>query len=176
MTSQTNHNHTVAELAGYCSELTLWELLRDILALLKEPLAISADSIAVDCDTDESLSLAPGTPPCSEPETVWRIGIIISLLSSGREPFGGRSAEYINARRSIELPSLRREHSSLNRIVHSCLAPDPADRPSLADLVTMTDEGLAEAASRLSRRQSEVVVSPTHQSADHSAWPEEMKP
>lgn len=171
-----NNQHTIAALAGYCNELTLWELLRDILALLREPLAIGADSFAIDCDNDESLSLLPGVARCSEPETAWRIGSIISFLSSGREPFGGRSAEFINASRRPALPSLRREHSSLNRIVHSCLAADPAARPSLAELVRLADEGLAEASARLSVRQTDTAVSPTAPSADHSAWPEEMKP
>lgn len=174
MSNSANH-HTISGIAGYCCELTLWELLRDILSLLPEPLAIGADNILINCDTDESLSLTPGIAACTEPEAVWRIGALVSFLSSGRQPFGGRGADYISRRRT-ELPSLRREHSSLNGMVHRCLAHDPADRPSLAELVKMTEEGLSQAILRASRRQSDANTSSDHIPSANSAWPEEMKP
>ncbi len=175
MSNEANH-HTISAIAGYCCELTLWKLLRDVLALLPEPLAISADNIIINCDTDESLSLAPDVPACSESETVRRIGALVSFLSSGRQPFGGRGADYINLRRHAELPSLRREHSSLNILVHSCLAHDPAKRPSLAELAKMAEEGLSQAIIRVSQRQSDVNTALNHLSPDHSAWPEKMRP
>lgn len=171
-----NNQYTLSAIAGYCNELTLWELLRDILALLTEPLAVSADNIVMNCDTDESLSLLPDIPQCSEQETIWRIGAIISYLSSGRQPFGGRGIGFINLRQRAELPSLRREHASLNGLVHCCLAHDPDKRPSLSQLAKLTDDGLADAIKRASQRQPDANSSSTSFSHDHCAWPEEMKP
>jgi serine/threonine protein kinase len=69
------------------------------------------------------------------PADVWGIGVVLWEAACGNTPFGDESLEYPQlAARAPALGSVRRLPRALTDAVDACLSPEPAARPTLAEL------------------------------------------
>ncbi|MFD7161175.1 serine/threonine-protein kinase [Kribbella sp. NPDC059898] len=66
---------------------------------------------------------------------VWAWGATVAYAATGKSPFGSGSAPEIAQRVLAGLPDLTAVPESLAGRVRAALSPDPADRPSAADLI-----------------------------------------
>lgn len=170
---------TVDNIAGYCFESTLWRILCDItsnrefnITPTHYPL-IRSNNLLI---CNESFEIASQTQLCSESDAIWHIGALISYLSSGHPIFGGKGKEFHDKHPSIQLPSLRKEHSALTPIVHSCLNANESQRISFAELKKQALIGYNDCIKRekirieLPQKQSTTSIS------HNEMWPEAMIP
>jgi eukaryotic-like serine/threonine-protein kinase len=69
------------------------------------------------------------------PADSWGIGVVLWEAACGETPFGDEMIEYPQLeQRAPALRTRRRLPAALARVVDCCLEPEPAERPSLADL------------------------------------------
>jgi eukaryotic-like serine/threonine-protein kinase len=69
------------------------------------------------------------------PADTWGVGVVLWEAACGETPFGDESIEYPQLeQRAPALRTRRRLPAALARVVDRCLEPEPAERPSLADL------------------------------------------
>jgi serine/threonine protein kinase len=79
----------------------------------------------------EQLRMTAATPAVD----VFAWGCLLALLASGIHPFASKSEEEWILRVQSALPDLNALPAGLDGVVRACLARDPQDRPSAADLV-----------------------------------------
>ncbi|MER6203420.1 serine/threonine-protein kinase [Streptomyces sp. NPDC001586] len=93
-----------------------------------------------------------GTPPFMAPEQfrrgevgpaadVFALGSVLVHAATGHGPFDGDHAHAVGFRVVYEDPDLTGLAPELVPLVQSCLAKDPADRPTLAELLTLLAAG-----------------------------------
>lgn len=69
------------------------------------------------------------------PADVWGVGVVLWEAACGDTPFGDESLEYPQlVHRAPALGSQRRLPRALTGVVDACLSPEPASRPTLAEL------------------------------------------
>ncbi|MGW0103622.1 serine/threonine-protein kinase, partial [Nocardia sp. NPDC003354] len=89
---------------------------------------------------------APGTPGYTAPETLVRsetgqaadifaLGATVAYAATGRPPFGLGDPSGVHYRAVHEPVDLAGVESELATLIEGCVAKDPADRPSLAEII-----------------------------------------
>ncbi|WP_322725945.1 protein kinase domain-containing protein [Streptomyces spongiae] len=105
-------------------------------------------SRAADRQTLTTTGRVMGTPPFMSPEAlvtprevgsetdVFALAAVLAYASSGSSPFQTDDSPYMTAYNVVhEPPSLNGLSSALREIAEECLAKDPAERPSVTDLL-----------------------------------------
>lgn len=165
----------LSDIAGYCSERTLWRVARDVARAMRdtEPRMVSADSIVID---GERFLPADDAALCEEPEAVWLLGEALCVASSGHGIFGGRGRDYQRAHPTVKLPVLQPMHAHLTPLVQKMLCHDAEQRPSLEDVIYEAEEALERLPERANRQESDSLppdLQPPERD-DLPWWPDEM--
>ena len=173
-------------MAGYATETALWKMLADLSQQLsKHPYTLpTPHNVVVEGEefrlTDAAPSgTSPFTPPegadqASEQALVWALGALVCYASSGHNIFGAQGGAYQKEHPNVQLPVLRKEHSTLTPLVQRCLCYKPADRITLSELHRQALNSLQTSLQK--KRQVAVAVnnnSNTTLTAD-DVWPEQM--
>ncbi|MEU7483655.1 PQQ-binding-like beta-propeller repeat protein [Streptomyces sp. NPDC042319] len=74
---------------------------------------------------------------------VFALGSVLAYAALGRDPYGAETAEEIAERVAKGLHDLDGAPDELRPVLASCLAPDPADRPQMNDLLDRLLSGVA---------------------------------
>ncbi|MEU5213585.1 protein kinase [Streptomyces sp. NPDC020742] len=87
----------------------------------------------------EQVRGTPLTPACD----VFALGSVLAYAATGRQPFGtpGTVAHAVMYRIAEEEPDLSGLPEGLHGLIAGCLAKDPAQRPTPAQLVALAEEG-----------------------------------
>ncbi len=194
-----NHPITIEGLAGYCPEVTVWQLLCDLTEALGQT---SIEALPSGCfdparitisDGRFQLSGAPAAPqltPFDAPElstasgqaqsaasASWSLGALTFYLVMGCVVMNGQGGR--GQHRSSKLPYLRPALPELSELVLHCLAYEPKERPTLA-AIQETAERQLEACRKQIKKGPRVkpVREQEQEKADRSIslWPEEMVP
>lgn len=182
---------TIHSIAGYCNEKTLWKLLVDLSsAMLKdEPIkwkVLMPNVVMIDgedfCIEDgeyqnmaEEFYPPEGIENYGESGFVWSVGALICYASSGHFVFGGRGGTYQQSHPSVELPTLRREHSNMTPLVQRCLCYTPSQRISLKELYAWAIKG-----TEIAKNKKRVIKTPImndlkkQDGVTDDVWPETM--
>ena len=133
---------TLDDIAGYCTEKTIWTLLKALAMRFESqgPVKIEAKDVTLG---DDGIDLNGEPKPCTEAEAVWSLGALANHLSSGHPVFGGKGPAYQAAHPTVPLPVLRREHSTLTPTVQDCLRHETDKRISLHEIIQRADSALA---------------------------------
>jgi hypothetical protein len=153
---------TLDDIAGYCTEKTIWTLLKALATQLESqgPARIEAQDVTLG---DDDITIVGKPTPCSEADAVWSLGALANYLSSGHPVFGGKGPAYQAAHPTVPLPVLRRDHSTLTPTVQDCLRHETDNRISLHEITQRADSALA---------KKETPIKPTGApSADQAAAP-----
>ncbi|MFE5791164.1 serine/threonine-protein kinase [Streptomyces sp. NPDC056503] len=92
---------------------------------------------------------APGTPGFTAPEVLTRnetsaaadvfaLGATMAYVTTGRPPFGEGPAEAVSYRavhEDVDLPDAPGADPGLRALIRACVAKDPADRPTVAEVI-----------------------------------------
>jgi len=81
--------------------------------------------------------------PAGPPSDVFSMGSVIAFAASGSSPFGGGDPLPVALRVANDEPDLSAVPAAFGKLVASCLAKDPAKRPSLDALIGAITAGLA---------------------------------
>ena len=186
---------TAEGFAGYCDELTAWQMMVDVGEQVmgdgcKVMTEISPSCIAIDgngfvlvslkdCHDDaftppELINNQPSTP---ESGAVWSLAATIFRMIMGCNIMNGRGGKAQKA--TSKLPFMRSEMPEMSRLVQQCLDYDASKRPTLAEVLTTAKENLERCKEELKngpRLKPETASSTSVAEADSTAWPEEMIP
>ena len=185
-----NNKTTIHVIAGYCSEEVLWKLLVDLTSVMKDErtrewkvlmpdmVIVDGDDFTLDSETTEVVrEFYPpeGIDNYGESGYVWSLGAMVCYASSGHYVFGGRGGTYQHANPGVELPTLRKEHSSLTPLMRRCLCYSHAQRVGIKELNTLAVKGL-ESVRQMSRQKQTIVLASEKRTAqsDDDDWPERM--
>lgn len=183
-------NIRIDEIAGYMSELHVWQLLHEIASTLvkeKSYHALTASNIAWD---ERHFSLLPADDAAAEaykfkaPEVaqgqpceasdIWSLGAVAFYMYMGCHAFNGRGG----ASQTIDspVPFMRKEMKDLSETLQHCLAFDPQKRPTAVQLCEIAEAQLKRLQSS-SRQRDRKTESNGHTVASSVAdfWPEEME-
>lgn len=181
----------ISTMAGFCNEQALWKLLADLTSkhierdsskwMIPAPelVVVDGDRFRLDREgaREQSAEFYPpeGRNDYTEASFVWSLGALVCYVSSGHYVFGGRGGAYQHDKPDVDLPTLRKEHSTLTPIVKRCLCYSPSERISLKELRDLAVRGL-ESSNQMSRLKrsidsSEMIDSPE---CIDDVWPEEM--
>lgn len=141
---------TIHSIAGYCNEKALWKLLADLTIEKKddgaeewkvpvpESVVVDGDDFRIALEEPKELSTEfyppEGIENYDEAGYVWSLGALVCYASSGHFVFGGRGGAYQGSNPNVDLPTLRKEHSSLSPVIKKCLCYSPSQRISLKEL------------------------------------------
>lgn len=182
---------TIHSVAGYCNEKTLWKLLVDLTAEKKEDcseewkvpmperIVVDGDDFIIDSNEPKEVAVEfyppEGIDNYDEAGYVWSLGALVCYASSGHYIFGGRGGAYQGSNPNVELPTLRKEHSSLSPLIKKCLCYSPSQRISLNELHAQAVLGF-ESINHMGRvkREDEHNDSSTSPEDSDFTWPEKM--
>lgn len=192
MTEERTYNYpegSAEGFAGYCTELTAWQLLHDVVAQLQEATAagtpasrgISPSAVMIGPEGFVLAETAP-QPVYTAPEgggtpaaDVWSLGATLFRLVMGCDVMNGRGGA--GQRPGSTLPYMRSEMPQLSELVMHCLSYDPARRPTLAQLAEEADAQLARCREEVRKGLKHKPLDTGEQAAAQAAsdsWPEEM--
>lgn len=179
------------ELAGYCNELTAWQILRDVSAdVLKQPGAVSPRLIEV---RDEGFALervegsvdiggfeAPEVKgeAHTEASAVWSLAASVFYLVMGCQIMNGKGGKGQHA--TSKVPYMRSEFAKLSELVQQCLQYRPELRPSAKEVNEMANEQYKQCAEMVSRgpkfREKTATADKTKDiDSELAFWPEPMR-
>lgn len=182
---------TIHSLAGYCFEAVLWKMLFDLTKELLDktpslwkvltPNAVTTEGEDFHLTDNDISELAKkfyppeGIENLDEAGVIWSMGALICYASSGHYIFGGRGGAYQRNHPHVELPTLRKIHSSLTPIVQRCLCYSPSQRISLKELFDLAAQGFdnceKKARIRVAHPISGTIATPD---IPDDTWPEKM--
>lgn len=183
--------NTLSSIAGFCNEKALWKLLVDLISeqmgnnppkwIIPTPTTVLVDGDDFRFETNGLQEMTSefyppeGIMNYGESGFVWSLGALVCYTSSGHYVFGGRGGSYQRSRPDVELPSLRKEHSSLTPIVRRCLCYAPSQRVSLDELRDLAVKGL-KSNTQMNRVKLSKESGVSKESSEYtdSIWPEEM--
>ena len=186
-----NDNTTIHAIAGYCNEKVLWKLLADLSSELlkgtsKMKNMLTPDMVMIDGENfrivdkillNSSSEFCPpeGVGDDIEKGLVWSLAGLACYASSGHYVFGCRGGVYQRSNPKVDLPALRREHSSLTPVIKRCLCYSPSQRITLSELHAIAKKGL-DSNEQLSRQKRTVEPSKMKVSLESldDVWPEKM--
>jgi len=199
MTMPLIEGRSVENLAGFVSERTAWQLIRDIASAMVylyekglchgdvQPSNILWDGKAfllgdwgacqrlgdqhVEADLDSYQYCAPEKIR-TEKSDIWSLGASVFFLVMGVPVFSGLGGKA--QKKDSDVPLMRKAFPELSSCVKACLSYCPEDRPSAEELCNLAKE-------QLKRCESEFPVRPLKPSTQPSAsdphadfWPEPM--
>lgn len=182
---------TIRAIAGYCFESILWKMVLDLSKDLyvhtpRVWRVLTPDIVTIDgedfhiTDNDVSEQAKEFFPPegiedLDEAGVVWSLGALVCYASSGHYIFGGRGGIYQCNHPRVELPSLRKVHSSLTPIIQRCLCYSPSQRISLKELHDLSTRGFdsCEKKARI-RIEQPIIGTIITSSIPDDTWPEKM--
>ena len=187
-----NQKLTVCSIAGYCSVTTLWKIILDLSSelldkkseynkvLISNTVEIDGEDFHIADDNSKEL-VTEFNPPerleeFNEAALVWSLGALVCYASSGHYVFGGRGGFYQAEHPDVELPVLRKDHSSITPLVQRCLCYSPNQRISLKELNDLALRGYEEAKTtrRIETQQANSEdLAPSNEPLDY-VWPEKM--
>lgn len=189
---------TAEGFAGYCDELTAWQMIVDVATQVQSPqgedwrapMEISPSCIAIngngfvlvplqDCHDDAFVApeLIGGKTTATEKSAVWSLAATVFRMVMGCNIMNGRGGKAQKA--TSKLPFMRSEMPEMSRLVQQCLDYDASKRPTLAEVLATARENLECCKEELKdgpRMKPETASSTSAVEADSSAWPEEMIP
>lgn len=193
---------TAKGFAGYCDELTAWQMIVDVATQVQSPsvppggedwhapMEISPSCIAIngnvfvlvplqDChdDTFVAPELIGGKTTATEKSAVWSLAATVFRMVMGCNIMNGRGGKAQKA--TSKLPFMRSEMPEMSRLVQQCLDYDASKRPTLAEVLATAKNNLERCKEELKdgpRMKPETASSTSAVEADSSAWPEEMIP
>ena len=193
---------TAEGFAGYCDELTAWQMIVDVATQVQSPsvppggedwhapMEISPSCIAIngnvfvlvplqDChdDTFVAPELIGGKTTATEKSAVWSLAATVFRMVMGCNIMNGRGGKAQKA--TSKLPFMRSEMPEMSRLVQQCLDYDASKRPTLAEVLATAKNNLERCKEELKdgpRMKPETASSTSAVEADSSAWPEEMIP
>ena len=186
-----NEKMNISTIAGFCNEQALWKLLVDLTSKqiecnsskwmipAPEHIVVDGDGFRLDKEgsKEQSAEFYPpeGCNDYTEASFVWSLGALVCYASSGHYVFGGRGGAYQLDKPDVDLPTLRKEHSTLTPIVKRCLCYSPSERISLKELRDLTVKGLelSNQMSRVKRSIESIEMIDSPQCID-DVWPEKM--
>ena len=188
---------TAEGLAGYCLEVTAWQLLRDLSeVLLAKPQSyrglgcIAPERILVEDGRfvfdAKAVQEVPGIFDApeqtkdheSEAAVVWSLGATVFYLIMGCAVMNGRGGR--GQRDTSKLPYMRSEMPELSELVQRSLSFSPAQRPTLAEVNSQArkhyDECLRaiKAGPKLRNNTENDVASSSSADSSEALWPEAM--
>ena len=179
---------TAEGFAGYCDELSAWQMIVDVGTQVQPSMEISPSCIAIngdgfvlvplsDCHDDAFIApeLISGKTTATEKAAVWSIAATVFRMVMGCNIMNGRGGKAQKA--TSKLPFMRSEMPALSRLVQQCLDYDADKRPSLSEVIATAKENLERCKEELKkgpRQKPETASSTSTGQADSSAWPEEM--
>lgn len=182
---------TIRAVAGYCFDTVLWKMVLDVCKDLHEKTpktwkVLTPDIIIIDGEDfhiiDDNLQEPAkefyppeGVENMDEAGVVWSLGALICYASSGHYVFGGRGGIYQHSHPHVELPTLRKVHSSLTPIVRRCLCYSPSQRISLKELYDEAAKGYdsCKKSTRVKIEHPFTNINATSNISDDT-WPEKM--
>lgn len=123
---------TIRSIAGYCTELTLWNYIQDMATQIREhPVKIGMDTVLKD---DSEFVIQAATQTEME-DSVWYLGQTLFHLATGLPPFGG--LDLCELRDGTPVPVIPHTHftEQLCNLIEQCLCINPLERPHL-DYIT----------------------------------------
>jgi len=181
-----------AYMAGHCTEVTAWRLLRDVASQsVEQGFRVPVSPYSVCIDDDGGFCLTEPTVPSVEgfeaPEVlgdglkteasqVWALAATLFYVMMGCQIMNGKGGRGQHERSRI--PYLRNELPELSELLQHCLHYNPARRPSMKAV-------LQQASTQYERCLSDISRGPRLKPADHPAvamqqqksldtWPEQM--
>ena len=182
---------TIHSIAGFCHEKALWKLLVDLSSILlnetsnvwkvvtPEMVIIDGEDFGLINENSQNQSTEFYPPEGIENSTseglVWSLAALVCYASSGHYVFGGRGGSYQRSHPKVELPTLRKEHSSLAALVKRGLCYTPSQRINLDEFHAMAVRGLESKAemSRVKRVNESSEVTSSIDTMDDT-WPDIM--
>lgn len=179
------------ELAGYCNELTAWQILRDVSAdVLKQPGAVSPGLIVV---RDEGFGLERAEGPVdiggfeapevkdgthNEASAVWSLAASVFYLVMGCQIMNGKGGKGQHA--TSKVPYMRSEFAKMSELVQQCLQYRPELRPSAKEVNETANgqyERCAEVVSRgpKFREKTDTANEIKDIDSELAFWPEPMR-
>ncbi|MDE6277052.1 MAG: hypothetical protein K2M06_02990 [Muribaculaceae bacterium] len=169
-------------LAGETSELTAWQILRDVAAELAAGVRVPVEPAHIMIKGEGRFCLNPWSkskdsaytaPEGYEP--VWALGASVFFLFLGCGVFQGCGGRYQGA--GTPVPVMRRNAPELSALVRRCLSFKPSERPEVKEI----NEIACRAIERLERpetnvrplKKSSTITRATPDTLD-ALWPEKM--
>jgi eukaryotic-like serine/threonine-protein kinase len=123
---------------------------------------------------------ATGVPQLTAAADVFSLGCLLVYAATGRPPFGGGAGLdllYRIVHDDADLEAVRNVDAALATVLESCLAKDPAARPTAADLLELAQNHLVHASpawpqvvtARIREREAFAATAPQRQEASASA-------
>ena len=176
----------LADIAGYGSEMTAWQLLADIATQLADAptgaLRLGPEDIVI---VDGRFQVAPERQPQVSPvydapegpsgpaSAAWSLGAAAFYLVMGSHVMNGHGGPAQRA--ASPLPYMRSSMAELSELVQRCLHYNPAERPSLAEVAAVAKERLKgfPLARKLRADADDRAAAPTPPPTE--VWPEKME-
>lgn len=171
---------TIKDIAGYCREELLWDFIIDVAREMQTShfMPTEPEHVLISNTKSASFCLADNLPTSEDDsERVWNMAALAFFISTGHLIFGGKGISYQIKHPGVKLPTMIKEHASINSLFQQCTNSDPHIRPSLQELISKAEEERKKCILRLADRplapltNDDLGMSPD--SYDR-LWPEEM--
>ena len=181
-----------ADIAGYCTEIAAWRLLRDISTEVAQrgeehPCVITPSSVAITedggfilLDVQEDPVSLYAAPECREgrptqKSTVWSMAATVFKLVMGCDVFNGRGGRAQH--KGSKIPYMREEMPDLSQLLCRCLSFLPQNRPEVIeihDMASLHFQRCLENVRRGPRFKAPTTADSGTDDSDTGFWPEEM--
>lgn len=170
---------TARSLAGYATELTVWNFIYDIASQIdkadKTYGQISLDNISIQ---ETKFVLNENTASGFTHSTlIWQLGTCAYELITGSLPFGGKGKEGQTTMSPLPSFSEARASKAMSTLVKRCLAFKEEDRIKFVELVALAEKGRAEAKKYASDMENLKYKKPQNRCIrmkTYDFWPEAM--
>jgi hypothetical protein len=180
------HN-TAADLSGHCTEMTAWQMVRDlaqqttsrtdICSVSPTTVAIAEDGTFVLTSSGEQQNRIYQAPEgaLDHQSAVWSLGATVFFVVMGCNVMNGKGGAGQHARSKV--PYMRSGMPALSELVQQCLQYAPAQRPHLQQVLTTAEKQCQQWAQRV--KQGPAFKKAQQQGRNDTPesvafWPEEM--
>lgn len=174
-------NITAGQLAGYATEMALWQFIHDISRELAGIHAcgeahgrVNLDNVRICGDTFVLTGAVGGG---SAADDMWQLGSCIYELVAGTLPFGGRGRSGQEETSPLPVFSTARASEQISLIARRCMLFDERERIKADDVLSMAEKGLAAYREYASDTENLKYKKPQNRPArmkTYSFWPEAM--